>query len=563
MLFRTIGRATCWRNTVILPTRMSSITSSSGCAFVQHFSRQRRGHTVSFSSVLDPVPPLSLKQLTQGSSLSILSKIPINVLIQPEWRDDGEIHFSPQEPSSHMLNDHNNAHDIQCTVDSSSEETKSHTNIVINCKTETSSTPQQEFNLQNLAFIKVIVPEKINLRCILEDGGSIEISQKVEGDLVELRTTNGNIRVKKLRGHHISLHNQYPSTYIYASDVLEADKLSIQTKGRIRAKQLHANNIHASATWENSDSTVSTQDVQSLDEDDEGSVIDISSLYVSGHGGAMINVDQCAPPRRAVRIKSHHGPVQVKTSNVRVPQEQNTHTGSICPMVELGGVNGNCEVHVSETIGTCPENWNSCQIHVDSLSQDSVSLVMADKGGTGLTIDRKVEADLRLLCQSNELEDIVDVLADSEDSREVSSRFDMEETPGTPKRIWIETDAFSTRHYFRNSSGAELIDGWTENKSSEPDSRFDQKVRGVANPSVGKIRIEDAAKQALSGFERPQSGEETSYARPLFVVGVTESISLETVSWLGAIARRYGLDERGRELGRTAARRGRSLEPNE
>ena len=53
----------------------------------------------------------------------------------------------------------------------------------------------------------------------------------------------------------------------------------------------------------------------------------------------------------------------------------------------------------------------------------------------------------------------------------------------------------------------------------------------------------------------------SSFARPLIAIVGSGGVIVETLSWLGNIARRYGLDDnrdKG-DLGRTATRRGRSF----
>ena len=91
------------------------------------------------------------------------------------------------------------------------------------------------------------------------------------------------------------------------------------------------------------------------------------------------------------------------------------------------------------------------------------------------------------------------------------------------------------------------------NRSEEPDSRFDVKTRG----RQGKINVEGAAGQALEGFSggKASSDEITSddEKRPLVAVATNGEISLESLSWLGAIARRYGVSDDRIDLGRQAS----------
>jgi hypothetical protein len=103
--------------------------------------------------------------------------------------------------------------------------------------------------------------------------------------------------------------------------------------------------------------------------------------------------------------------------------------------------------------------------------------------------------------------------------------------------------------------------GTMKNCSGEPDARSD--VRGR-----GKINVDGAASQALHGFQRggkqPSSSSSfspTSYAPPpilppLLAVATDGIIELESLSWFGSIARRYGLEEEEskKDVGRQASR---------
>ena len=488
-------------------------------------------------------------------------------------------------------------------------------------------------------FLSLEVPEKLNLDCHLNQGGSIRICDKLEGDAT-LSTLHGDIHVKKLRGHEIHLKTQQGT--VFASDLVEAQTVSIEASKRVRAMQLHGSSVDIkvlNATNNNAGEpntidgpTTRTQGgdgdgyMSGIDTDDEGSLIDVSALYVSGNGGAALLVDN-APnlQRRAVRVKTIHGPVRVETNRVPKPTEYNTilEPHEPYPIVELGGVNGNCEVEInnaSTKTNQSPESatltsttaggrerhsdhggendarradhsssspsWKSCIVHVDSLAPDSVSLISAVEGDISITVDRKTEADLRLLSLSpNYKADAVarnaTSLAEEEHSQPIIKNLLSTLAPNstndqtttmvtTPPRISIETKAFApnpTRAAATGSSGGmEYVEGWVENKSAEPDSRFERKNQGTG----GKIRIDGAADQALDGFKKKENegGEvkrddvhdnnnESQILRPLFVAVGTGRIKLETLSWVGAIARRYGLDDSNRGLGRTAGRNGR------
>jgi hypothetical protein len=422
----------------------------------------------------------------------------------------------------------------------------------------TSDDPQEE---EPGTFLSLQMPEKVNLICELNNGGSITIVGKVEGDIL-LYTADGDMSVTKLRGHNVSMESRGPNNLIFVKELLEAKDVTVKTQGRLRAKQIHGTTVDVQI---NPDDETAKQAIHPLDTDDEGSLVDIGSMYIGSNGGATIKVGPCQPSRRAVRVKSSHGPLRVETDGVGMPSETNNATDQTYPVVELGGVNGNCEVSIGNA-GLLKKDkeidWSSCMVHVDSLSPDSVSLVTAQQGDVSVTLDRKVEADLRLLSISSLskdslLEELGTTIAEEEDADVVGDALLNYQGTTAPnaldERIFIETTAFSRGPTDVTVEGLEYVDGWVDNKSEEPDSRFDRKVSG----SVGKIRIASAAEQALDGFS--EKGENDVYLRPLFAVAGTKRILVETVSWLGAIARRYGLEESGRELGRTASRRGRPI----
>jgi hypothetical protein len=422
--------------------------------------------------------------------------------------------------------------------------------------------PEQE------TLIELEVPEKVNLECDLSNGGSITIHNKIEGD-VRIFTTDGDVMVKKLRGHSIDIHAEGPGNSISSSELLEAESLNIVLPyhGRLRAKKIHANKCDVNLGKESDDASVnSSSDL--FDDDDVGALCDISSLYVTGE--AFISVKSSNKSKQAVRVKSHHGHVVVEVTGPK-PTAKNEMIGSILPLVDMGGVNGSCEVLIQGDASTTSDDdgWTSGHVHFDSMSQDSVSVIKADLGSVNITVDRKVESDLRLVSASNAAAVDVDTLVEESDDDgdscdEIKSMLsEMDQSAGTKeeKMIKIQTKAFTDREVDLGLKNCEYVDGWLENKSEEPDSRFDRKIRGTSNSgaSVGKIRLEGAQDQALQSFQK-KSGSST-FQRPLLVVSSTGEIVIETLSWLGNIARRYGMDDnRDKEnLGRTATRRGKSL----
>ena len=620
--------------------------------------------------------------LKQGSTLSIRSRRPNTMIsIKPQWRDDGYLsmlQYKLENNSSHTLQvfkhddqqtsiGRHESHISICLNDSDKEDQVSsststlmveeedevvssylgHENILVmgydgsivkdDLDFSSSASPEykrveykdgvsiiesQEKKIdEETTKLSLVIPEKLNINCNLEAGGSIRIHGKIEGD-VNLNTTKGNIQVKKLRGHNLNLEVLGPGGTIYASDLLEAETLEISIPpsngSRFRAKRIHAGNcnIHvidnnsetgSSENGESSSSTVTTFDV-----DDSGAVCDISSLYITNDANVTFVDSQTKSNnvvgQQPVRIKSHHGHLIVNAQAPK-PNIKNEMTNEFLPIVDLGGVNGSCEVYVQQQdsgIGNGDQSsesessfWPSCRVHFDSILPDSASVIKTDSvgtsgGGVQMTVDRKVESDIRLLSASNLSSlNVDDLLLDIEnDGDEDNHDLDTFKTMlknidndssstktsaglESSSRIQIGTKAFTEKEKNETSVFPEVgfADGWIENKSEEPDSRFDRKIRGNSgsssgNESVGKIRLEGAEMQALRGFQKDgaiidssDTGGKNEFPRPIVAIASTGQISLETLSWLGNIARRYGLADKrdSDDLGRTATRRGRSF----
>lgn len=482
---------------------------------------------------------LQLPDLVQGSSIFIKSSN-TNVVIQSAWREDGTATLDTDVAKMSL------SVEPLHTTSMGKALPKSLLEIVVDDKTK----PAKPANLT------LQVPEKANIDCELDDG-SISVHGKIEGD-VHLSTTKGDIRVSKLRGHHVSL---LTDSVVHVADLLEAEHVRVEG-GRIRVKQIHGRNVRLTVDGFKSPSdNILQEDV--LETDDEGSCVDVSALFIAGQGGsATIAVsNQSLLQRRAVRIKSHHGAVRVQTENVSCPRQVDPLQGRLYPIVDLGGVNGQYEVEMLKTTGMPDEgSWESCQVHIDSLSPDSVSLATVDQGVVSLTMDRKVQADLRMLATNTSQKEIGAILADEENDQAVLHYVEtMPQLQGTHEELRIGDICVQTAAFTATSpeSSNKYVTGYMENKSQEPDSRFDRKAQ---TGSAGKIRIDSAADQALNGFS---SNVGFSGFRPLVATVCKDGIQLETVSWLGAIARRYGLDDSSeqRTLGRTASRRGRELVP--
>jgi hypothetical protein len=337
-----------------------------------------------------------LPTLNQGSSLSIRSRVPISSLkIVSQWRDDGHVDLEQTFRADDI-----DRKEVRMIISQQKDQVTSlgrpATHVAIELReenekvattVEASSPASPEFSVGDGeghglgVCLSVLVPEKVNIDVNLERGGHILIPDKIEGD-VRLSTSDGAIKVKKLRGHHIHLESMGLDALIYASSVLEAQKLTLSTSGRVRAKQLHAGSMDVRIAH----CTASEKDFTALEDDDEVSLIDVSSLFVSGQGGATLAVRSVIPRRKAVRVKSSHGSLRVLVEQVGQPTEPNPMTGETYPLVELGGVNGSFELSTEGTTTTDILDWTSCMCHIDSLSPDTVSLLSADVGNVSMTV---------------------------------------------------------------------------------------------------------------------------------------------------------------------------------
>ena len=435
------------------------------------------------------------------------------------------------------------------------------------------------------------VPEKSNVTCKVAKG-NINVMSKLEGD-THLATTDGDIRVSKLRGHDVTLNNSGldddTTGLIYVQKGIEAQRVRISSSNRVRARMVNGSDVSVQVVGSTKfaeqikNNTVIEQSSK-LDEDDTGYRIDIGSLYISGSSEceARLEVDELDSSTGLVRIKSSHGHVVV---NART--KQNEAFVADMALVDFGGVNGSCDVNL-EVTSSSPmqkparereEAPVTARVHFDSLSPDSISAIKSlhagrnnSEGVVSVTADRKVEAEIRLLALGNGSESMsidMDLLTSDEPNDVASallridehmSDFIIDETDKSTGSISIETESFEPLN--ENSKipdGCfEYKQGTIRNRSGEPDSRFD--IR--SSPSRGKINIDSAASQALSGFQgtKNDSSDNPSHNDnshlPLLAVVTDGKIKLETLSWLGSIARRYGL-EGTQELGRTATRRPR------
>eukprot|EP00592_Proboscia_alata_P015468 CAMPEP_0194397920 /NCGR_PEP_ID=MMETSP0174-20130528/125813_1 /TAXON_ID=216777 /ORGANISM="Proboscia alata, Strain PI-D3" /LENGTH=625 /DNA_ID=CAMNT_0039194153 /DNA_START=199 /DNA_END=2076 /DNA_ORIENTATION=+ len=456
------------------------------------------------------------------------------------------------------------------------------------------------------------VPEKLNFQCQIQGNGSIFIEKKLEGD-VELTTHAGHIFVSKVRGHLVSLTSKRGGV-ISVKKMIEGQDVTLTTSGRLRAKMVNGSSIDINVRHEDDEknelkgdsfvtfdtdehgrdvithpeNTTSTNSTLShkLDADDKLSLIDISSLYAfEGGDGAHLEVESNlgGVTPRGVRVKSNHGHVSVRASVPPIYDEEAMvdEFDQAVSIVELGGVNGSCDVSVETHLPTNEvrneqtkpaADFTAASVHVDQLSPGTVSAVTADAGTIGLTIDRKVETDVRFLsCPeiSSFDADVIldDDLVDIADA--IRAHDDQLVATDCPVKgnVQVRTDAF-TRATTTNNEGSEesneaeaepayqhqhvqFVNGQMHNRSNEPASRFDVKV---SKSTGGKVNSSGSSAQALQGFSGQDNNADGGQNDSALLAAATSgTIVVESVSWFGAIARRYGLDDEQRhELGRQA-----------
>jgi len=487
--------------------------------------------------------------------------------------------------------------------------------------------------------VVITTPEKFNITCQLHAGDiSIEHGNKMEGD-VHLSTRYGNIDIGcKVRGYEVTLNTMTDGTTspssssssteitndemthdkgnIYVRKVIEAKTLDVRSSARVRARMLNVGSkLSIVATPATSDAAMSSSaDIHTytkLDDDDEGAVIDIGSIYIVTSGLGMddndarliVNGSTNHHTRGLVRVKSSHGHIVIHAKTNRLNYytppitTSESSDSTMTPLIDLGGVNGSCDVllegissssltssspvldqYVSPT-STTP----TMRVHFDALSPESISTITSRgilmtssdtdddviPSLTSITMDRKLETEIRLLSAVSRMpttSGISDCVVDahditSEDEQDVNKTLlkiaKEKAIPlllGDSQReqplISIETDAYIDKDYDSldveveqtlespHCGMVQYTQGTMSNRSGEPDARSD--IRGK-----GKINVDGAALQALQGFQsgkKQSSSTSSSSLLPLLAVATDGGIKLETLSWFGSIARRYGLD---------------------
>jgi len=573
-----------------------------------------------------------------------------NVQIIPQWRDDAMIELLPLDCSSRGVDE---VEEIATAFENTSEDSVSatiqetygpmqftnHTEGIVTSlgrkgslvevdilDTEEPSLSNDNSNNNSKQKMKLIatIPEKSNLTCQLNNtlsgGSDINIDGKLEGD-THLSTNGGNITVSKLRGHHVSLETTLG--VIHVKKAIEAKSVHIQTYNRVRAQMLNGSSVAINVKRRPSPSSTTSNDATKttleksftkLDEDDEGAVIDVGSLYISNSGGGessneahllVENFNRRENIVGLVRVKSCHGHVTVhaKTTGTTTEEmddtsdddQQLTHQNQSSPLVDVGGVNGSCDITLeasssssNDTANIANNNDNTVitgtRVHFDAMTPDSISTITSrssdssNKYHSSITMDRKLETEVRMLSvaksalpiefdayslTSDDTEDVQSTLKGVSDA--ILSKQCPSLSDDNGQAISIETGAYLSddrQQLMTAHEGIEYIQGTISNRSGEPDSRFDVRLQ---SSSRGKINIDGAASQALNSFKKQSSSSSDNDERldssslPLLTVATDGTIKLETLSWFGSIARRYGMDEEknDRNVGRQASRKPR------
>jgi hypothetical protein len=558
----------------------------------------------------------SLPKLSGGSTLRIKSpspKIPLNVRLIPQWRNDGTIRLEQVTPPSLKfetdLKSSNGTPQMNREVGFKVEckpGLKRGSDISIDVDFNEILFPSNSSSLNDETIEKRVgqvndpdhgdddtsitltaeIPENCNVSCEIQACGNIEVTGKLEGeDGFDFFTNGGDITLKKLRGDTIQLATGRPNSdnkggQIYVSKSCEAQDLNVHVGkgGRIRAKMMNVSNADITVM------DVCDKDrqchFQKLDEDDGLALIDLSSLYTSKAGdGAHLEVVPASDNARDgysrhARVKSNHGHISVRSTIYLHNEEEGSGLHEFdesLSLIELGGVNGSFDVAIDELnpnqdYSNNAEEAARCisKVHIDSLSPSHISVLTCDYGDVNLTLDRKLEADLRLLSsprlntydssqlleedESEVLQSLIDHDNSLSQENSPSRKFHKDEDT---TQISILTGSFDGR-ISNDMDHVEYAQGFVQNVSEEPDSRFDVKTKG----RQGKISIEGAAGQALEGFSggKASTNRDMSDAdkRPLVAIATNGKITLESLSWLGAIARRYGVSDEKIELGRQA-----------
>ena len=434
-----------------------------------------------------------------------------------------------------------------------------------------------------------------NSKSILDDrggscGGVIHIQKAIEAKSVQINT-NSRVRARMLNGSQVSIN-------VVREE--EEDSTSTTSNSITSFTKLDDDDDDEGALIDVGSLYISSGGIVGGDDNE-------ARLFVDDTKTTNIQDGNESHSRGLVRVKSCHGHVTVhaktnyqhKVSNDDVSEEQ----FASCPLIDIGGVNGSCDITLENSISntnnsisnTVSNTTMGTRVHFDAMTPESISTITSrgKLGHTSITMDRKLETEVRMLSMaksevplsmpiqfdahsltSDDVDEVQSTLRDVSDAimqqqrQNQGDNINNQYEVNTQSSIIIETDAYTSdwgvntlnhtdasgnddQQQLTLSKGLEYTQGTMTNRSGEPDSRFDiiqqQSSRG------GKINIDGAASQALHGFrgKKQQQNDEnasdssSSSAAPLPLLAVASdgTITLETLSWFGSIARRYGLEE--------------------
>ena len=565
---------------------------------------------------------IPIPSMTQGSRLIVRKKdhhhIPIQLIIQPQWRDDGNVELKQRYTTSY--DDYGNEVFYECrmnvdviTSEEEQEEVLSglpgSSDVTVDVNLNFVEKQVGDNYVHDVSKDRAVVgsrgsrPDSYDNS--LSDHGDIEDEEegksgsselllsrnkplptiqllaKVPEKLMSIKAKFGNenddliditsgkleahsfvdlsardIYVKKIRSDRVSVD---ASSRVHVARQIEADQLDITIKdckrsegeyGRLRAKMISARSANILVENLNNDHNLVQNDMKKLDDDDGMACVDISSIYITGDEGAVVTVKGNDNLNRKVRIKNNHGHVCVFVDGKAQYSNESEvdEYGQEKAMVELGGVNGSCDVQFSSSVdendhgNKTMDSLQSMKIHFDSLALGSISSAHSTTGNIELTFDRKIESDLRLMSIPNTQNLDIDAMVSEYEGTVLSEVTKFDTTTSTnisqhTGQINIMTDAFNAQDLPFKNRHIKYVQGYLKNVSNEKESRFDVKQKSNA---LGKIDVSNAADQALKTFR--SSTKNPSHIRPLVLAATNGNVCVESLSWIGAITRRYGME---------------------
>jgi hypothetical protein len=400
--------------------------------------------------------------------------------------------------------------------------------------------------------------------------GAIFIKQLLEAQSVHLLTpTCGRIRALQIHANTINAAVQPPTENNHHQPTAHATAANCHPKldDDDTLARIDISSLYASSSLSPSISSFDTIPNTSNSKNDQ-----IPADYAEIDGsGAFLCVDVpggTSDYPRNVRIKSNHGYISVYTvlssTASSIVTSDNNHTNSDqdnIALVELGGVNGYCDIIIDkEGDELNDDRWSSMKqptvtavkAHFDSVLPNYVSAITSETGGqVNVSFDRKLETDVRLFVApdlspldfnglvSEDINVIDQTLQKWDSSLADAGKGRGDITSGkidviTPyfQESNNNTSQMILKDQHKDHSIVRSVQGTVCNKI-DPVSRWDVKSRG-------KINLESAEGQALNKFGGQESNEQ--HRRHMLVVASVGSIHLESLSWMEAIARRYGFD---------------------